>query len=131
MPAVNRVLIVGGGIAGLTLAIALRRKGIHCEVAEISGAPVGATIGLTGRAPMALAELGVMEQCARAGRAISLNFLTSQRDSAGQPLHVKGVPEIPSGWRGRAIVKMLQWMRRLCHPPPAESSSTGPLSRPS
>jgi 2-polyprenyl-6-methoxyphenol hydroxylase-like FAD-dependent oxidoreductase len=113
MPAVNRVLIIGGGIAGLTLAIALRRKGIHSEVAEISGAPVGTTIGLTGRAPMALAELAVLDQCARAGRAISLDFLTNQRDSTGQPLHVKGVPELPSGWRGRAIVKVLQWMRRL------------------
>jgi 2-polyprenyl-6-methoxyphenol hydroxylase-like FAD-dependent oxidoreductase len=113
MPAVNRVLIVGGGIAGLTLAIALRRKGIHCEVAEISGAPVGATIGLTGRAPAALAELAVIQQCASAGRTIPLNFLTSQRDSAGQPLHVEGVPELPPGWRGRAIVKVSQWMRRL------------------
>ncbi len=30
MPAVHNVLIVGGGISGMTLAIALRRAGIGC-----------------------------------------------------------------------------------------------------
>ncbi len=34
MAKVERVLIVGGGLAGLSLAIALRRRGIGCEIVE-------------------------------------------------------------------------------------------------
>ena len=34
MTSVHRVLIVGGGIAGMSLAIALSRSGIACEIVE-------------------------------------------------------------------------------------------------
>jgi putative oxidoreductase len=36
MPAAQKVLIVGGGIAGITLAVALKRSGLNCEVVEIN-----------------------------------------------------------------------------------------------
>ena len=35
MSVVERVLIVGGGIAGMALAIVLQRTGIAAEIAEI------------------------------------------------------------------------------------------------
>jgi 2-polyprenyl-6-methoxyphenol hydroxylase-like FAD-dependent oxidoreductase len=45
MAAVKRVLIVGAGIGGLTLAIALRQRGIAAEVVEIEAVVVG--VGIT------------------------------------------------------------------------------------
>jgi 2-polyprenyl-6-methoxyphenol hydroxylase-like FAD-dependent oxidoreductase len=82
-------------------------------VAEISADAAGAAIALTGRAPVALADMGVLEQCAHAGRVIPVNFLASQRDVAGNPFKIAGMPQLPSGWRGRAIVKLLQWAGKL------------------
>jgi 2-polyprenyl-6-methoxyphenol hydroxylase-like FAD-dependent oxidoreductase len=48
MAAVRRVLIVGAGIGGLTLAIALRQRGIDADVVEIEARVVGVGITLTG-----------------------------------------------------------------------------------
>jgi 2-polyprenyl-6-methoxyphenol hydroxylase-like FAD-dependent oxidoreductase len=79
-------LIVGGGIAGLTAAIALTRKGVACEVVEItaSGEPVGAAITITGPAMEALNAVGVLEACKRLGR---VNPLTpGSFDAAGRPI---------------------------------------------
>ena len=63
MACISNALIVGGGIAGLSSAIALGRIGVQCEVLEIAEAPLGASIGISGRAADALAELGVYEDC--------------------------------------------------------------------
>jgi 2-polyprenyl-6-methoxyphenol hydroxylase-like FAD-dependent oxidoreductase len=38
MPAAQNILIVGGGISGMTLAIALRRANIACELIELTTA---------------------------------------------------------------------------------------------
>ena len=54
MAAVRRVLIVGAGIGGLTLAIALRQRGIDAEVVEIEARVVGVGITLTGSTLRAL-----------------------------------------------------------------------------
>jgi 2-polyprenyl-6-methoxyphenol hydroxylase-like FAD-dependent oxidoreductase len=59
----SRALIIGGGIAGLSVAVALARKGVHSDVVEIADAPLGASIGLSGRATEALEELGVYDEC--------------------------------------------------------------------
>lgn len=69
MSAVNNVLIVGGGIAGMTLAIALRRSGIGCEIVEISPqwAVLGVGISLQGPALRALAMVGVLDPCIEKG----------------------------------------------------------------
>jgi 2-polyprenyl-6-methoxyphenol hydroxylase-like FAD-dependent oxidoreductase len=63
MADVGRILIVGGGIAGLSLAIALRRTGAEAELVERSPAwpVVGAGIVLQGNAVRALRALGVGE----------------------------------------------------------------------
>jgi 2-polyprenyl-6-methoxyphenol hydroxylase-like FAD-dependent oxidoreductase len=59
----RRILVVGGGIAGLSLAVALRRAGAAPEVVERSPAwpAVGAGIVLHGNAVRALRILGVGE----------------------------------------------------------------------
>jgi len=58
-----RAIIIGGGIGGLTTAIALRRKGIEAEVFERSSEvrEVGAGISLWANAIKALRQLGLGE----------------------------------------------------------------------
>jgi len=70
MTAIRNVLIVGGGITGLTAAIALRRQGISVEVIELKHDPAAQTgIGLTllGNALAALDSIGIAQQCVAAG----------------------------------------------------------------
>ena len=63
----DEILIVGGGIGGLTLALELHRRGIACRVFE--SAPeimaVGVGINLLPHATRALTELGLQEALAR------------------------------------------------------------------
>jgi 2-polyprenyl-6-methoxyphenol hydroxylase-like FAD-dependent oxidoreductase len=69
MSAVKNVLIVGGGIAGMTLAIALKQAGIACEIVEINPqwTVIGVGISLQGPALRALAMVGVLEPCIAKG----------------------------------------------------------------
>lgn len=63
------VLIVGGGVAGLSLAIALHRRDIPAAIVERGepGPAAGAGLYLVGAATRALAALGVGEAAVRAG----------------------------------------------------------------
>ncbi|WP_405842970.1 FAD-dependent monooxygenase [Streptomyces platensis] len=67
-------LIVGAGMAGLTAASAMARRGWQVEVAEIG--PAGATAGwglcLTGPSLRALDELGLADLCLAAGYGMSV-----------------------------------------------------------
>jgi 2-polyprenyl-6-methoxyphenol hydroxylase-like FAD-dependent oxidoreductase len=60
MATVQRALIVGAGMAGMTLGLALKRSGIACEIVEIRPALTepGTGISLQGRALRALCEVG-------------------------------------------------------------------------
>jgi naringenin degradation protein FdeE len=84
--AVQRVLIVGGGLSGTSAAISLRREGIDVAVVErepVWGA-LGTGITLMGPAMRALKELGVLEQCMAEGAGGSEMCLF---DAAGELLH--------------------------------------------
>jgi 2-polyprenyl-6-methoxyphenol hydroxylase-like FAD-dependent oxidoreductase len=63
MPDVQRVLIVGGGIAGMALAIALGRTGVETEIVEIDPdwRVYGAGITITGPTLRALDRLGLLD----------------------------------------------------------------------
>lgn len=69
MSSVGRVLVVGGGIGGLSAAIALRRHGIEVDVAEKyqTDAVLGIGIILQGNALRALDALGLFDAVRRKG----------------------------------------------------------------
>jgi 2-polyprenyl-6-methoxyphenol hydroxylase-like FAD-dependent oxidoreductase len=65
-----KILVVGGGIAGLSAAIALRQRGFEVDLVEKSsaGAELGVGIILQGNALRALASLGVLDAVMAAGQ---------------------------------------------------------------
>src|SRR5262245_59917844 len=67
------VLIVGGGIAGLTLAIALARRGIHATIVELSREPdvPGVGLSLTGPTLRALGAIDLRDACVAAAFGFS------------------------------------------------------------
>lgn len=69
MPAVERVLIVGAGMSGLTLGNALKCAGIDCEIVEIrsSLSEPGLGISLQGPALRALQSVGMADSCIERG----------------------------------------------------------------
>lgn len=69
MAAVDNVVIVGGGIGGLTLAVALRQAGIAARVIEKGdrSTRLGTGISLLGNALRALDRLGLADTCIEAG----------------------------------------------------------------
>ena len=69
MAAICKVLIVGGGIGGLTLATALGQRGIKAKVVEIKPKTTVYGVGILqpGNALRALKTIGVMEACLAAG----------------------------------------------------------------
>lgn len=80
-----KAIVIGGGIGGLTVAVALRRVGIDAHVYERAPAlrEVGAGIGLAGTAVRVLDELGI----GAAVRAQSVEaLLGSLRNSRGDVL---------------------------------------------
>ncbi|MFB4315984.1 FAD-dependent oxidoreductase [Actinomadura sp. 21ATH] len=71
MPAVERVLIVGGGTAGSALAALLARGGVAVDIAEIKPdlTALGSGITLQGNALRVLRDLGVYDEIAASGFA--------------------------------------------------------------
>ena len=77
-----RVLVVGGGIGGLALAIALKRAQIPVEIWERvpTYKPVGAGIGLAINAMAVLHTLGVGARVEAEGAVIQRFRITDQHD---------------------------------------------------
>lgn len=68
MKAPLRIAIVGGGIGGLTLALALRQRGLAAEVFEQAAqlTEIGAAVALSANATRELRRLGVLDAVAAA-----------------------------------------------------------------
>jgi 2-polyprenyl-6-methoxyphenol hydroxylase-like FAD-dependent oxidoreductase len=69
MPAVDSVLIQGGGVGGLTLAAALAQRGVQVDVVEAVGSDAVLGVGLNQPSNVlaALDEIGVRQACIDAG----------------------------------------------------------------
>jgi len=69
MPEVRNVLIVGGGIGGLALAIGLRRAGIGVEMVEIKKQWTVYHVGIIAQSNLirAMVSLGIADECVAAG----------------------------------------------------------------
>ncbi|MFB4262356.1 FAD-dependent monooxygenase [Nonomuraea sp. GTA35] len=100
MPAVENVLIVGGGTAGSALAVLLARAGVTVDLAEIEPGPttLGSGITLQGNALRVLRDLGVWEQVSAAGFAFdSLGLRTPGGDLLAEiPDARTGGPGLPA-----------------------------------
>ncbi|HTO55375.1 MAG TPA: FAD-dependent monooxygenase [Myxococcota bacterium] len=85
---IRTALVVGGGIAGLSAAISLGKRGVACSVIDLYGHTEGASIGITSRAVHALEELGVLDECRANGIALEGGGSIFDRmfDSAGNLL---------------------------------------------
>ena len=77
MAAVERVLIVGAGIGGLSYGDCVARAGIAVDIVELETRVLGLGITLTGTTLRALDMVGLADGCRRAG--IRLRFLPDQR----------------------------------------------------
>ncbi|MBG0828468.1 flavin-dependent oxidoreductase [Planomonospora sp. ID67723] len=74
------VLVIGGGIGGLTTALSLHAAGIGCTVAESAGKlrPLGVGINIQPHAVRELTELGLAERLAGIGVATSFQTYTDR-----------------------------------------------------
>src|SRR5271167_1969992 len=98
MAAVKRVLIVGAGIGGLTLAIALRERGIAVDVVELETRVLGLGITLTGTTLRALHMVGLAAGCVERGFGFDF-FLVSDASGklqAKNPLPPAAGPGFPA-----------------------------------
>lgn len=69
MPAAKPITIIGGGLAGLTLGIGLRRRSVPVTVVEAGNYPRHRVCGefISGNGPAVLERLGLLAQCHAAG----------------------------------------------------------------
>ena len=90
---IKKVLVVGGGIAGLTLAVALRRRGIGADVVELQPKwnVLGVGISLTGPTLRALQSIGLIDQCV--GAAFGFDRIVFA-DAAGRQFSALNMPRL-------------------------------------
>jgi 2-polyprenyl-6-methoxyphenol hydroxylase-like FAD-dependent oxidoreductase len=109
MACISNALMVGGGIAGLSSALALSNAGVQCDVVELNNTSAGAAIGITGRAADALGELGVYDECFAVSTAWRKDStVASQMDASGALISAGPPrPEWPGQKTGIGILRPL------------------------
>ncbi len=89
------VIIVGGGLAGLTLGIGLRHRGVPVTIREAGVCQRHRVCGefISGRGQDTLARLGLSGMLDEAGavRARTVAFFTASRSTAPRPLPAAGI----------------------------------------
>lgn len=87
----KQVVIVGGGISGMTLAVALRRQGVAAHVVEKARPEdqLGTGINLQNNALRALKQVGLLDDCLAAG--FPWNSVVT-RDHKGHVLDERTLP---------------------------------------
>jgi len=96
VPELNRVVVVGGGVGGLTSALALKRAGVEVEVHERFGHLAGRATGFTlwSYAMKELMDLG-LDDPERIGQPIEVTEIHNQRGDL--------IEEMPVGEVSRAL----------------------------
>lgn len=87
--ALDRVLIVGGGVAGTAMAILLRQRGVAVDLVEIdtSWTGQGAGITITGPTLRALRPLGILDRFFEVGAGWSGGWVFNRRGELLEELH--------------------------------------------
>lgn len=80
----DRVLVVGGGPAGLSCAIAMRAYGYSVDVVELWGKVWDDGLNITGRAVDGLADLGILSTCIEKGTSQGTPLFDQIFDSSGR-----------------------------------------------
>src|SRR5262245_59071667 len=98
--AVDRVLVVGGGLSGTAAALTLRRAGIDVELVERETVwrAMGTGITLMGPALRALQQLGVLDECMREGGGTSEMSFFDVDGNVLQHIELQGLlgPDYPA-----------------------------------
>ena len=112
MSRVGNILIVGGGIAGQTCAIALSRRGFQCELVELKPAfdIAGAGMYVQGNALRALLDIGVVEEIVARGWHHP-DDTTQVADANGKVLARARYPRVA----GPAVPAMVPIGRQVLH----------------
>lgn len=81
MTGAGKIAIIGGGIAGVTTAIALEQKGFSCVVYEAAAElkEIGAGLGLAANAMMAFERLGIAAKIIAAGRILPVFSILDEK----------------------------------------------------
>ena len=87
--------ILGGGIGGLSLAVAMQRKGLHAIVYEAAPAfkPLGAGLGLAANAVKAYEDIGIDQEVVGAGKKLKHAFGKEQN---GKVISQTNIEELTS-----------------------------------
>jgi 2-polyprenyl-6-methoxyphenol hydroxylase-like FAD-dependent oxidoreductase len=99
--AVKDVLVVGGGIGGLSAATALSKRGARVTVVERKDRPEGTNIGINYRPVFALHELGILEKALERGQGYPVDEgsrFEDLFDAEGNKLAVSRPPVLPDDW---------------------------------
>jgi 2-polyprenyl-6-methoxyphenol hydroxylase-like FAD-dependent oxidoreductase len=95
------VLVVGGGLAGLSAATALAAHGHAVDLVDTGDSADGASIGISARAVDALAELGVLAEAEASANVARTPVFDRQFDADGDRLPLPPMPPIPPRPDGR------------------------------
>lgn len=112
MSAVRKVLIVGGGLAGLSAAVVLAKRGVDVEVAEISSSlrPPGSGIGVNGPSVRALRMVDeqVLRDCIANGFGHRRMGFGGADGQVRRQVELRGLagPEFPGGF---GIMRAVFW----------------------
>ncbi|MBP0595713.1 FAD-dependent oxidoreductase [Paraburkholderia sp. LEh10] len=100
MALVNKVLIIGGGIGGMSAAILLSRQGIAVDIVEVNPqwAPDGAGITISGPTLRGLREVGVIDEVLRLGgswRAVDICDMNGNVNATVPIASAVGADDLP------------------------------------